>query len=131
MSAVFLDASAFVKLVRAEQESGALTIELEQWPTVVSAELLRTEAVRACSRIGRRFVQRARELLDGIAMVPLDSTLLDEAASVGDSGLRTLDAIYLAAALRIAGEVGAFIAYDDRLAAAARAEQLPVLQPGR
>lgn len=128
---MFLDASAFVKLIRAEHESDALVTELERWPVVISADLLRTEAVRACRRIGRRFAQRARERLEGVAMVPLDSALLDEAAHVGNAGLRTLDAIYLAAALRVAGEVGAFVAYDERLADAARAARLPVLQPGR
>ncbi len=131
MNAAFLDASAFVKLVLAEPESDALREELASWAVVVSADLLRTEAPRACGRLGPRFAARARELLAGLALVPLDGELLDAAAEAGGPGLRSLDAIYLAAALRVRDELGAFLVYDERLAQAARAAGLPVAHPGR
>jgi predicted nucleic acid-binding protein len=45
--------------------------------------------------------------------------------------VRALDAIHLATALAIDDDELEFITYDDRLADAARAEGLTVVQPGR
>ncbi len=45
--------------------------------------------------------------------------------------LRALDAIHLATAERIGAQLGALIAYDERLLAAAEAHGLPVASPGR
>lgn len=62
-------------------------------------------------------------------MVPLTSRLLDEAALLPPSGLRSLDAIHLAAA-NTAPALRAVITHDDRLADAAEALGVPVIQPG-
>jgi hypothetical protein len=43
--------------------------------------------------------------------------------------LRTLDAIHLASALRLAAVMDAFVTYDDLLAVAARSAGLPVVRP--
>jgi hypothetical protein len=55
----------------------------------------------------------------------------DEAARLGSAQVRALDAIHLATALAIGDDDLEFITYDDRLADAARAEGLTVVQPGR
>ena len=56
--------------------------------------------------------------------------MLAEATALEPAGLRTLDALHLATALTIRSDIGAFLAYDDRLAAAAASRGLPVVAPG-
>lgn len=48
----YLDTSAFLKLIVAEDESEALRSRLRRWPDRASATLLRTETVRALRRSG-------------------------------------------------------------------------------
>ncbi|MEK7862928.1 MAG: VapC toxin family PIN domain ribonuclease, partial [Chloroflexota bacterium] len=50
--AVYLDSSAFVKLVVAETRSTQLRTYLRRHPRRVSSALLRTEAVRAVRMLG-------------------------------------------------------------------------------
>jgi len=54
-------------------------------------------------------------------LIPCDGGLLDEAADVGETLLRTLNATHLASALSIQADLTAFVAYDIRLVAAAKA----------
>ena len=61
--------------------------------------------------------------------MPLRSALIDDAAGVGDAQLRTLDAIHLASAMAIRDELTAFVAYDNRLVAAAEAEGITTTRP--
>ena len=65
-----------------------------------------------------------------ISLLPLDDVVLEEATALQPAGLRSLDAIHLATALSVRKEIGAFLAYDDRLAQAAKEQGLPVVQPG-
>ncbi|MBO0866357.1 MAG: VapC toxin family PIN domain ribonuclease, partial [Mycobacterium sp.] len=53
------------------------------------------------------------------------------AATLSPTELRTLDAIHLATAHVHRGTLTDFCAYDHRLLAAARDQQLPVVAPGR
>lgn len=46
------------------------------------------------------------------------------------SGLRTLDALHLATALRLGTAINGILTYDDELAAAAVARGLAVARPG-
>jgi uncharacterized protein len=62
--------------------------------------------------------------------LPLDDVVLDAATALGPTPLRSLDALHLATALTIREDVGAFVAYDERLAAAAVDHGLPVVSPG-
>ena len=71
----------------------------------------------------------AGPVLARLAFVELDVELARIAATVGGPGLRALDAIHLASALRVARDVSAFVTYDDRQAAAAEAAGLPVEAP--
>ena len=129
-SVAYLDTSAFVKLVVTEPESLALHARLRRWPDRASATLLRTESVRALRRSGNdHLVGRARRLFGAITLVRLDEPLLDRAGELEPAGLRSLDAIHLAAALSISSDLGALFTYDDRLREAALTRGLDVESP--
>jgi uncharacterized protein len=129
---IYLDSSATLKLVRAEAETEAL----QDWLTrhhdqpLVTSEVGRVEVLRAARRVGPRVQAEARVLLGDLDLVPLDRAVQDLAADIADPLLRTLDALHLASAVLLADHLTAFVAYDHRLAAAARAEGLAVAAPG-
>jgi uncharacterized protein len=126
----YLDSSAFVKLIIAEPESAALRRAIARWPQRASSTLLRAETVRALRRSGNSgHVPAARRLLHGVRMVRIDEPLLNRAADLEPSELRTLDAIHLASALEIGQDLGVMIAYGMRLRAAAQAYGLAVESP--
>jgi predicted nucleic acid-binding protein len=125
----YLDASAFVKLVKDEPESAALDAALEAWPRKSSSALLEVEGPRAARRTNPLAYDAARALLDGMELLEIDADIRRAAADLSDPGVRTLDAIHLATALSLGGRCGAFFAYDDRLIAAARAHGLTVTVP--
>ena len=127
--AVYLDSSALVKLVVAETESSALAGHLRGRPDRVSCALARVEVVRAVSAHGRQAINRARQLLERIALVRLDDVLLDEAAALNHANLRSLDAIHLAAARALGDGLAEVITYDRRMADAAGHIGLHVLVP--
>lgn len=119
-----------MKLVRAEAESAAL----QEWPgshtdPVAGSALARTEVLRAVRRDPTRLADRARGVLSGVDMIPMTFDLLDEAGNLS-AELRSLDAIHLASALRLRGDLDAFVAYDKRLLTAADAMGLPIAAPG-
>jgi len=128
--AAYIDTSAFVKLVVAEPESQPLHRALLRWPERVSSTLVRTEAVRALRRAGHgASVGVARRLIGGLHLIRLDEPLLDRAADLDPTELRSLDAIHLAAALSVGPDLGVFVTYDERLAQAAEASGLIVDAP--
>jgi uncharacterized protein len=132
----YTDASALVKLVREEPESAVLRTFLAE-ADLVSCELALTELPRAIRRAAARDPQlplgaltaRAGELLDAIAMVPLDRALLVSAGAISEPALRSLDAIHLTAAIDVS-PMDAFITYDERQGAAARLAGLRTASPG-
>jgi uncharacterized protein len=103
--------------------------ELVEWDGYVSSALLGVEAIRACGRYGEAYAAEARVFLGDVALLPLDDAVLDEAASVGPSMLRSLDAVHLVTALAIREEIGAFVTYDRRLGQVAEDNGLPVVMP--
>jgi uncharacterized protein len=118
---VYLDTSAFVKLVTPEAETTALVSHLRRWSHAVSATLLRTEALRAAARNSPACVLDTRRALRDMAFIDLTRDLLDQAGSVIPPDLRSLDAIHLAAALSLGDDLDELVTYDLRLAAAAAA----------
>jgi hypothetical protein len=129
-SAVYLDTSAFLKLIVSEPESEALRTRIAGWPDRASSTLLRTETVRALHRSGNgHLIGEARRLLGGIHLVRLDEPLLDRAADLEPEELRTLDAIHLGAALAIGPDLHLLMTYDARLRDAALAQGLDVESP--
>ena len=126
---LYLDSSAIVKLVVPERGSAELVAEIEEDPDVSSSEIALTEVVRAIGRVGGP-VDRAEAVVRSLALVPLDRTILSEAASLRPSTLRSLDAVHLASALSLQYDVSIFLTYDARLAKAASAAELVVRAPG-
>lgn len=128
---LYLDTSALVKLVIAESESAALIAYLQRFgeDTLFTAALTRTELVRAVVDGGLPAITEARGLLDGIDTVALSRLLLDDAATLPPSRLRTLDAIHLAAAQRAARSLRAVVTYDGRMAEAAELLGMPTVCP--
>ena len=129
---IYLDSSALLKLLYEERESAALDewLSAQSDVPVVSSELAKVEVVRACRRINPDALPEARALLAGLDLIPLTSDVLDEAADVGDTLLRSLDAIHLASALSIRADVSAFVAYDLRLGDAAAVAGVVSVRPG-
>lgn len=124
----YLDASAIVKLVVEEAESATLETWLEGREALVSCALVRTEVVRAVATRGSEAVLRARRLLNRLDLIVIDDELLDLAAELSEP-LRSLDAIHVAAAMELGGQLDALITYDARMASAAEALGLPVAAP--
>lgn len=129
---IYLDSSALLKLLHEETESTALAdwLAAHAETPVASSELAKVEVVRACRRINPATLSEATALLAGLDLIPLSGTVVDEAANVGGTTLRSLDAIHLASALSIQAELSAFIAYDHRLAEAASTAGLELHTPG-
>ncbi|MGH2973473.1 MAG: PIN domain-containing protein [Solirubrobacterales bacterium] len=136
MALFYADASALVKLVRDEPESDALRAFVAD-ADIVSCELVLTEVPRAIRRAAaddKRLIldvllSRAGELLDAVALLPLDRALLLTAGALAEPRLRALDAIHIAAAIDF-GPLDAFLGYDERQAAAARLAGLRTVSPG-
>jgi predicted nucleic acid-binding protein len=129
---IYLDSSALLKLLHEEPESAALADWLTEQAgrPLLSSELAGVEVVRACRRINPGALPDARALLAGLDLIPLAGAVIAEAADVGETTLRSLDAIHLASALSIRDDLSAFIAYDHRLSEAASAAGLQLLAPG-
>lgn len=128
---IYLDSSALLKLLFEEPESDALTLWISEraGTPMVSSELAKTEVVRAARRIDGEVVPKARALVSQLDLIPMSSSLIEEAADTGEPLLRTLDAIHLASALSIRDDLTAFVAYDRRLAAAVEAAGIATIRP--
>ena len=90
-------------------------------------------AIRRASAIDPRFqlahlLERAGELLDSLALLPLDRALLLAAGALAEPALRALDAIHVAAAVDLS-PLDAFVSYDERQGAAARLAGLRTARP--
>jgi uncharacterized protein len=129
---IYLDSSALLKLLHEEPESAALAdwLTARTGTPLVSSALAKVEVMRVCRRINPATLREAAELLNGLDLIPLSGAVIDQAADVGETTLRSLDAIHLASALSIQAELSTFIAYDHRLAQAASTAGLELLVPG-
>jgi len=122
VAALYLDASALVKLVQVEADSAALQAYLQAYPTErrVTSVLSRTEVLRAVWAGGPLAQQRALTVLEQTEQVPLTRAVLDEAGGLLPGvRLRTLDAIHLASAIALGTELRTLITYDTGLGQAA------------
>jgi uncharacterized protein len=128
---LYLDSSAIVKLVAPEPETSALVESLRADHEVVSSALSRVEVVRAVRRIGASDdrEERANDVVDRIALIPMEDDILIRAARLEPASLRTLDAIHLATALSLGPDVAGLVTYDAKLAEAAASEGFDVLAP--
>jgi len=124
----YVDASAMVKLAVPEAESPGMLRWYAEAERVVTSRIGIVEIRRAAAR-HTHDPEQLRLLVRSMEIVELSREIADRASSVAPSILRALDAIHLATALALGGEVDAFVTYDDRLASAARAVGLPVVRP--
>lgn len=124
------------KLLREEAESPALRAYLDG-ADLVSSELVLTEIPRAIRRAVAYdpslpldlLLERAGELIDALALRPVDRSLLAGAGALAEPALRALDAIHVASAVGL-GSIEVFLTYDERQAAAARLAGLRTVAPG-
>lgn len=129
---IYLDSSAIVKLVQKEAHSAALRRYLRQHSSDerVTSSLARVEVVRAVAGGGGPAIADARRQLARLHQVNLDAPLLDSAATIGPGlVLRSLDAIHLACAQLVGGDLRAVVTYDQRMSTAATALGLPMSAP--
>ena len=127
--ALYLDSSALVKLIAVEKESDDLEAYVEG-REIVSSEIARTEVVRAVARRHAGLAEAAEDLLADIGLVAVNTVVTMAAAWVRPLTLRSLDAVHVASARRMEGDLEALVTYDQRMVDAARAAGLPVASPG-
>lgn len=129
--AYYVDTSAFLKLVVAEEHSGAFAVWAEERDgDLFSSDLLYVEALRAARRHSIDALREARRRLDVLTLVRLTPDVCERAADLDPAILRSLDALHLATALTIADELQGLATYDDRLADAAALHGVATVAPG-
>lgn len=128
MSRWYVDTSAALKLLVEEAESMALAEALDDESLeLVSCLLLETELRRAAARASQLTQAVVTQLLEGVALHELPSALFVEAGLLPGANLRSLDALHLAAAVRL--EVNGVLTYDRRMAEAAESLGMRVIAP--
>ncbi|MGC5617180.1 type II toxin-antitoxin system VapC family toxin [Georgenia sp. Z1491] len=127
MTRFYLDTSAAAKLLVEEPES----VPLAAWADdaevrLVATHLLETELRRFATR--HDLPQAAvSSILDRVDLHDLPPSLYREAGLLAGATLRSLDALHLAAAIRL--DVEALVTYDIRLAEAAEELGIRVRAP--
>ena len=129
MRVSYLDSSAGVKLVMQEPESEAMRRYVDARNDWTSSAIFRSEVLRAARRGDSERVAAAQALMRNVVLLAIDDELLVRAAELDPPALRTLDAVHLATALRLADELEAIVTYDRRMIEGARALGLPVASP--
>ena len=126
----YLDTSAVAKLVVSERGSTAL----RRWVSVrddllFSSDLLRTELLRATRRVAPEQMVQARAVLESLILLTLSTAVCERAALLEPEGLRSLDALHLAAALEVGDDLQGLLTYDRQLAEGAAALGIEVISP--
>ncbi len=128
MTRWYLDTSAALKLLVEEAESADLDAAIATASVVVSCYLLETEVRRAIGRYEGLAQSDASDLLDRVDLHEVPPSLFREAGLLPGSSLRSLDALHVAAAVRLG--VDAVATYDKRMQQAVVAAGLRVIAPG-
>lgn len=120
-----------MKLVVRELESDALRAFLAANPAAITSALAVAEVRRAVSHLTPRrgLSDRARLVLDGVALLAVEQEILEKAAGLASAELRTLDSIHIASALSLGADLLAIVSYDERQHKAALRAGLPLVQP--
>jgi predicted nucleic acid-binding protein len=123
---LYVDSSALLKRYVDEPDSDAADALLRSDPSLLTARHAIVEVRRNLARLlDERDATAARAaFLDDLAafsIIELDRVICDAAADIAEiTGVRTLDALHLAAAQRAGGSAVPFLTYDVRQAQAAR-----------
>jgi predicted nucleic acid-binding protein len=126
--AFYVDTSAVVKFVVHEPHADAL----RDWAVgreLVGSDLVRTETLRAARRHSPAALAQARLVLAALPTLTLTPSVCERAAELDPAVLRTLDALHLACALELGGELDGVVTYDDRMAAACSVLGVAVVAP--
>lgn len=75
-------------------------------------------------------MRRGHDVLARVELLRINDRVMAAAGAMPPPELRSLDAIHLASAELLGSDLGGFITYDARLASAAIAHGLRVVQPG-
>lgn len=129
MPATYLDSSAIVKLAVEEPESGALRRFLRRRRPLVSSALARMEVLRALLLEGEPGVARGRTVLARLDLIRVSDSVLNAAGVLLPGQVRFLDAVHLATAAQLGGDLRQLVTYDDGMIDAARAIGLKVATP--
>jgi predicted nucleic acid-binding protein len=130
VSAIYLDSSAFVKLIVEEAESPALWDFLGgEHGRYISSSLLRTEVLRAVAKHGPEALTAARDGLQRVDLVAIDDRILDSAGLLHPDVLRSLDAIHVATAVAIGDDLDVIVTYDERMIRASSRMGIPTAAP--
>jgi predicted nucleic acid-binding protein len=129
VSAVYLDTSVLGRVLLNESDTQAIRRELGHFELHVSSRLMSVELYRVGLR--EDLVEDVERLLSGKVLIPIDEEILGSAETINPSMVRTLDAIHLATAIRLANaeQLDTLMTYDKQLASGAREHGLEVLSP--
>jgi len=128
-AATYLDSSAIVKLAVEEPETTVLRTYLRRRNPLVSSALARTEVLRALLLEGEAGVARGRAVLGRIDLIRINDRILNAAGVLLPPELRSLDAIHIASAQLLGGDLGQLVTYDDRMLATARDLGITTVSP--
>jgi len=123
---LYVDSSALLKRYVDEPDSDLVEELLRSDPDLITARHTVIEIRRNLARLlADRELSRIRAAFDddlaAFALVELDATTCESAAAIAEvTGVRTLDALHLAAAQRVGGTAIPFCTFDVRQAQAAR-----------
>jgi uncharacterized protein len=124
---LYVDSSALLKRYVDEPDSDAAETLLRSDPSLLTARHAVVEVRRNLARVlGERDASEARSAfmrdLEALSLIELDAETCETAAAIAEvTGVRTLDALHLAAAQRAGGTAVPFLTFDVRQAQAARA----------
>jgi predicted nucleic acid-binding protein len=129
MPAVYVDTSAIGRVLLGEPDAPAVLRDLGRFDQHVASRIMRPELRRLALRVDA--LEAADQLLDGVALVPVDDAILVASETIPPATVATLDAIHLATAVRLAsaGVLDTVLTYDARLTRGAEHHGLQVLAP--
>jgi predicted nucleic acid-binding protein len=126
---VYFDSSALVKLVVTEPESVALRGYFAQTERVTTSTLARVEILRSVRPHGANAILEARALFPQVIWLAINEQILEVAGTADPESLRSLDAIHLATAQSVGGDLAAVATYDGRMMEACRLAGIAVHAP--
>jgi predicted nucleic acid-binding protein len=130
---LYVHSSALLKRYVEEPDSDLADSHLRSDPSLLTSRHTIVEVRRNLARLlaGRELASARAAFaadLEVLSIVELDEVTCEGAAQVAEvTGVRTLDALHLAAAQRVGGPAVPFLTFDIRQAQAARALGLTVI----